>query len=133
MNWQPPTREDHQVAVLWAVCAGLAVLLRPVWLASTGFLPACPWHALTGWPCPGCGSTRAIVRLLHGNLLGALGVNPLAACAAMVFVAGGLLAPVWLALGGSALSMSWRPRPVWLAVSAGAFLANWAWLAVAGV
>jgi Protein of unknown function (DUF2752) len=41
------------------------------------FYPACPFHTLTGWDCPGCGSTRALAALLHGELLRALSLNPL--------------------------------------------------------
>ncbi|MEO6987269.1 MAG: DUF2752 domain-containing protein [Aquihabitans sp.] len=29
---------------------------------------SCPSHALTGLDCPGCGSTRSIAALLHGDL-----------------------------------------------------------------
>jgi hypothetical protein len=36
---------------------------------------------LTGWPCPGCGLTRAADRLAHGNLVGALAANPVGAVA----------------------------------------------------
>jgi hypothetical protein len=133
MSWRPPDREDRQVAALWAVCAGLALLLRPLWLAGAGVLPPCAWHAWTGWPCPGCGTTRAIVRLLHADPAGAIALNPLSACGAMAFVAGGLLAPVWLACGGPAPSVAVRLRAGWSAALAILFLANWAWLAVAGV
>lgn len=30
--------------------------------------PPCPFHALTGWYCPGCGGLRMTHDLLHGNL-----------------------------------------------------------------
>jgi hypothetical protein len=133
MTGRPPDREDRQVAALWAVCAGLALLLRPLWLASAGFAPPCLWHAWTGWPCPGCGTTRALVRLLHADPAGALALNPLAAGAAVAFVAGGLVAPVWLACGGPALRIASRPRPAWIAALAVVFLANWAWLCASGV
>ena len=131
--WRSPDREDRQVAALWAACACVAVVLRPVWLAAAVFLPACPWHSLTGWPCPGCGTTRAFVRLLYADIPGAIAVNPLAACGAAAFVVGGLFAPVWLACGGPTPSLSTRPRPAWLALLAASVLANWAYLAAAGV
>jgi hypothetical protein len=133
VNWHSPGRLDRQVAWLWAVCAILAVAFRPVWLAAAGFLPPCPWHALTGWACPGCGTTRAVVSLLHGRVGDALAFNPLSALAAIAFFGGGILAPIWLACGGPAVRLSGRPRPL-VAFTAGAgFLANWVWLVASGV
>jgi Protein of unknown function (DUF2752) len=41
------------------------------------FYPACPFHALTGLYCPGCGGTRALYQLLHGHVLLALKDNAL--------------------------------------------------------
>jgi hypothetical protein len=73
------------------------------------------------------------VRLLHADLAGALALNPLAACAAAAFLAGGVVAPVWIACGGPALRVASRPRPAWIAAFAVAFLANWAWLFASGV
>lgn len=40
--------------------------------------PTCPWLAMTGTWCPGCGSTRALHALSHGDLGTALERNPLA-------------------------------------------------------
>ena len=39
--------------------------------------PSCVFHDLTGLYCPGCGSTRALYQLLHGNFLTALHDNAL--------------------------------------------------------
>lgn len=44
---------------------------------KTGFFPACPFRMLTGFTCPGCGSTRGLHRLLHGDIVSALKFNPL--------------------------------------------------------
>jgi hypothetical protein len=44
---------------------------------KTGFFPACPFRTLTGFTCPGCGSTRGLHRLLHGDIVSALKFNPL--------------------------------------------------------
>jgi uncharacterized protein DUF2752 len=44
---------------------------------SCSLLPPCPFHAMTGLWCPGCGSTRGLHALAHGHLLQALRFNPL--------------------------------------------------------
>jgi hypothetical protein len=46
--------------------------------ARSAFYPPCPFHALTGLYCPGCGSLRALHQLLHGDWVIAFGLNPLA-------------------------------------------------------
>ncbi len=40
-------------------------------------IPGCPFHALTGLYCPGCGSTRSIHALLTGNWRASLAFHPL--------------------------------------------------------
>ena len=42
-----------------------------------GHYPTCPFLALTGWYCPGCGSLRATHALVHGDLGAAFQLNPL--------------------------------------------------------
>jgi Protein of unknown function (DUF2752) len=41
------------------------------------FFPKCPFRLLTGWQCPGCGSTRACYELLHLHPIAAFKLNPL--------------------------------------------------------
>ena len=41
------------------------------------FFPKCPFHSLTGYHCPGCGSQRAIHQILHFNILGMINHNAL--------------------------------------------------------
>ena len=57
--------------------AGVLVVLYLVDPARCRLLPPCPIHWATGFYCPGCGSTRAIHCLLHGDLHGALSKNAL--------------------------------------------------------
>ncbi|MBW7905397.1 MAG: DUF2752 domain-containing protein [Phycisphaerae bacterium] len=57
--------------------AAAAVLLYTVDPAGGHWFPPCPFHALTGLHCPGCGSLRAMHRLMHGRLFEAFRCNPL--------------------------------------------------------
>jgi hypothetical protein len=41
------------------------------------FYPVCLFHQMTGLNCPGCGMTRALYALLHGNFSVALKDNAL--------------------------------------------------------
>jgi len=38
--------------------------------------PRCPFYALTGYKCPGCGTLRAIHALLHLRVADAFKLNP---------------------------------------------------------
>lgn len=42
-----------------------------------GVTVQCPVHGATGGFCPGCGSTRAVHELLHGDVVGSLVCHPL--------------------------------------------------------
>lgn len=44
---------------------------------NPGTYRICPFLGLTGYHCPGCGTLRALHQLLHGNVITALGYNPL--------------------------------------------------------
>jgi hypothetical protein len=133
MSWRPAVREDRQIAALWATCAISFLVLRPLWDAYAAILPRCLWHARTGWPCPGCGTTRAVLALLHARPWAAFASNPLAAGGVLLFVVVGIAAPLWLAAGGLLPVVESRPRPLWIAGGAVVMIANWAWLCASGV
>jgi hypothetical protein len=48
---------------------------------------ACPFNLLTGLPCPGCGSTRAFLALMSGDLERAIAYNSLLFIAPIILVA----------------------------------------------
>ena len=43
---------------------------------DVAFLPKCPFFALTGYKCPGCGTLRGIHALLHLNFRDVVQHNP---------------------------------------------------------
>lgn len=50
----------------------------------------CPFKALTGWDCPGCGGLRAVNDLGNGHLVGAAQSNLLFVASIPLFAAGWL-------------------------------------------
>ncbi len=64
------------VFLLWLTIAVAGVLLCVLEPGKSAFLPGCPFRALTGFTCPGCGTTRGLHQLLHGNLTAAFQLNP---------------------------------------------------------
>ena len=133
MTWRAPDHTDRQIAWLWASCVAIVAALAPLSRSLAPLLPPCLWHAWTGIPCPGCGTTRAMLRLLAGDLRGALAFNPLSTAGVVAFVCGGAGAPVWLALGGAVPVPGPGPKPLWIAAAAAMLLANWGWLVASGV
>jgi len=76
-----------------------------------GFYPICYLHAVTGFSCPGCGATRAMYQLLHGNIVAAAHFN-------LLFV---LCLPqsAWLTVRHGVRRMLGRPgyfsiKPFWI-------------------
>lgn len=62
----------------WILLIG-ALLPLPGADGKIASLPSlCPFHTLTGVPCPGCGLTRAVVCLCHGRFSESLAFHPLA-------------------------------------------------------
>lgn len=79
--------------VLGTVAVGATAVLYFFNPSTHAFYPTCAFHQLTGWNCPGCGATRALYALLHGNVQLAWKDNALLLLAlAGLFVWGGRLA-----------------------------------------
>jgi len=125
----------RQLGLLWGAVALAMVALSPLAPHLAGALPACPWKALTGVPCPGCGTTRAALALARLDLAAAFAVSPLAAAGWVGLIAGGFVAGL-LSLAG--IEPPAPPRLVGGAERAfriavvGAVAANWIYLIYTG-
>lgn len=57
---------------------GAFLLAGGFYLLLYGLQVGCLFRSVTGWPCPGCGMTRAWVSLLHGDVAGMFYHHPMA-------------------------------------------------------
>lgn len=71
-------RHKHRLtaSALGLVAAAGAWVLYTFPPGAVSFYPPCIFHAATGLLCPGCGTTRALHQLLHGNVAEAFRLNP---------------------------------------------------------
>lgn len=72
-----PPRKRLIAAAVFAVAAAGAAFLYFHPPGEFKFYPGCLFFKLTGLYCPACGNTRALYRLLHGDLPGSLHMNPM--------------------------------------------------------
>jgi Protein of unknown function (DUF2752) len=108
------SRAGTLAAPVLAAMAALAAcaLVTVVDPNEPGHYPTCPFHALTGLWCPGCGSLRAIHAIGHGHLREALGFNILTVAALPLL---GVLWAAWARRSwhGSPRSRAANPRWLW--------------------
>ncbi|MBC7560928.1 MAG: DUF2752 domain-containing protein [Dermatophilaceae bacterium] len=101
------------------VCVGYVASVDP---NAAGHYPTCPFLAITGWYCPGCGALRAVHALAHGDLVTALARNP------FTVVVVGYLAVTWLLWfrrSASGRPLRWLAPPWVLYGVLSAILAFW--------
>ena len=115
-------RWGRLAAPAFLMLAGLVVLFA--WdPADSSLFPPCPFHALTGFHCPGCGTLRALHELLHGNLAAAFGLNPLMVLC-LPFVAYALVSSFIRSVGGRGMPAPFVPAfAIWMLL--GAIVAFW--------
>jgi len=69
------TNEKRRAAVV--LCVGIAVAILVVLLHRVLTAVPCPFRAVTGLLCPGCGNTGAALALLRGDIVTAFRYNAL--------------------------------------------------------
>jgi hypothetical protein len=72
--------------------------------------PVCPFLAMTGLHCPGCGTLRCLHALLHADLRSALGYN------VMTVVLLPMVIAAWLSVGFAGITGR-QPARIWSAPS----------------
>ena len=65
------------VVGVWLLLLAGAVYLFVFEPGRSGFFPPCIFRSLTGFTCPGCGTTRALHEITHGHIFSAFMLNPL--------------------------------------------------------
>ncbi len=76
---EKPARENSDLEIVAVSVAALAVAVALALNFVDVPIPACNFHRLTGYPCPGCGGTRAGLLLSRLDVFGAIEMNPLVA------------------------------------------------------
>lgn len=100
--------------LIWSSLAVGSVYLFLFEPGRSGFFPGCPFRMLTGFTCPGCGSTRGLHRLLHGDIVSAFEFNPLLVLS-LPFLIFALLRYTNAAVAGKPVRVSrLKPKYIWM-------------------
>lgn len=119
--WLAPQQRILRLLIAIPIAGACAVLyaINP----SGGGYPVCPFYAITGLYCPGCGSLRATHQLLHGNLARAIDFNLLAVIVFPIFIYSSASAAVAVFRGRSLSRVFVSPGLLW--VGWGLLIAYW--------
>jgi len=77
VEWRQPETAGPPLGALFGLVMAFGAVAGAFWLKLGMPVPVCRLRALTGLPCPTCGSTRLAEELLRGHLLDAFAANPL--------------------------------------------------------
>lgn len=97
---------------------GCAVLLAAgfsyaLWVRFTGLAIPCPFRAVTGLLCPGCGVTRLCLALLQGDWAAAWQANPVLLLLIPVLLVLLLRAALRYVREGSTIGSKWERALIW--------------------
>ena len=98
-------------------------LLRLLKIPLNHILLPCIFHKLTGLYCPGCGGTRAVVFLLHGDFLHSLVYHPFVPYV-FVLCTWFMISQTIQRLSKGKIAIGMRYRDIYLWIALGLVLAN---------
>ena len=134
--WRPLRRGELDHETLWLGVSLATLVVVWAWMRLGLPSPACAFHEVTGWACPGCGGTRCVRSVFRGEFGAAFLLNPLA-FTALIFIA---LFDLYAAVVLTLRLPRWRWEPLPMRVSsalrmgcAALVLGNWLWLLSTGV
>ncbi len=112
-----------------AINAGMILLFVSAGLVARfqvdlhNVIPTCYFYRLTGYYCPGCGGTRALVALLQLHFLQSLRCHPLVVYTAAVLGAFWISKTLELIIGEQIHRM--RLKPVYLYIAMAVVIIQW--------
>ncbi|MDO5417521.1 MAG: DUF2752 domain-containing protein [Lachnospiraceae bacterium] len=105
------------------ILAAAAALIRSYQVDLHEAFPLCFFYRMTGYYCPGCGGTRAMVALLHLHILQSFRCHPIVVYTAAV------LGCFWICKTAELLSgrrfRGMRLKPVYLYIALGLVMLQW--------
>ena len=110
----------------WLLLGGVILFVAFLFIYNSKtmhFLPRCPFFWVTGMYCPGCGTTRGVHMLLHGDFEGAMHANILMIIT-VPYIIHRFLAYLLLHIFGKELPSIILP-PVWVKILAGFTIIFW--------
>lgn len=78
MNFQKRRLAQFSSIGIGVLCLAIFFLHR--WIEALVYwkhFPTCIFYQATGYLCPACGNTRAVLALMHGQILRSIGYNPM--------------------------------------------------------
>lgn len=116
---------DFLIVGTWAFA-----ILFAIWIEHRSGIPVnlCVFKRLTGFPCSGCGSTRAVLALSHGDIAQAARLNPLTVGLIFGFplwVLVRLATRLWMKHDGSSVRVNQWVLILLMLIAVGL---NWVWV-----
>ncbi len=115
----------YKIGLISAILAVSVMIVLHVFHINIGiFSYPCLFHYITGYYCPGCGGTRAVKELVHGNLPASIKYHPL--------VVYGLLIYTWYMLSNTVerctkgkISIGMKYKDIYLWIGVAILLLHW--------
>jgi len=120
---------EDKAFYIMGIVVGVILILIGVLTYTTKFnlgdiVPPCNLRTLTGFYCPGCGGTRAVLALIHGHPIRSFLYHPIVL---IVFVFGVIFMvrnTIWIISRGK-LNVAMKFREKYIFICIGIFLINW--------